>query len=64
LPTGLWLSELTHFYHLAMENKFEITIASPNGGNTPIDPESLKPILLDKLTKDYSNNDTFGGDRN
>lgn len=53
LETGLWLSELTHMYHLAKEQGYDITIASPKGGNTPIDPESLKPMVLDKMTKEY-----------
>lgn len=53
LQTGLWLSEMTHIYHLAKEQGYDITIASTKGGNTPIDPESLKPWVLDKLTKGY-----------
>lgn len=53
LNTGLWLSELTHIYHTAKEKNWEVTIASPKGGEVPIDPESLKPLVLDKITKDY-----------
>lgn len=53
LETGLWLSELTHIYHLAKEQGYDITIASTKGGNTPIDPESLKPMVMDKITKGY-----------
>ena len=45
LRTGLWLSELTHIYHGAKKQGIEITVASPKGGDTPIDPESLNPIL-------------------
>lgn len=59
LPTGLWLSELTHLYHEAKKQGWEITIASPKGGNTPIDPESLKPLLLDKISKQYYENPDF-----
>lgn len=59
LKTGLWLSELTHIYHSAKEQGYEFIIASPRGGNTPIDPESLKPIVLDKLSKDYWNDSKF-----
>lgn len=59
LETGLWLSELTHMYHLAKEQGYEITIASPKGGNTPIDPESLKPMVLDKMTKEYWADSSF-----
>lgn len=53
LPTGLWLSEFTHIYHCAKERGYEITVANPKGGNTPVDPESLKPLVLDKLSKEY-----------
>lgn len=51
LRTGLWLSELTHIYHGAQKQGIEITVASPKGGDTPIDPESLKPLLMDEITK-------------
>lgn len=57
--TGLWLSELTHIYDAAKEQGYEITIASPKGGNVPIDPESLKPLVLDKVTKSYWKNTSF-----
>lgn len=57
--TGLWLSELTHLYHEAKEKGYEITIASPNGGNVPIDPESLKRFTLDKISKQYWNDTSF-----
>ncbi|WP_282631006.1 type 1 glutamine amidotransferase domain-containing protein [Empedobacter sedimenti] len=58
-PTGLWLSELTHIYHVAVVNGYELTIASPNGGEVPIDPESLKFFTLDKLSKKYWNDSKF-----
>ena len=50
LPTGLWLSELTHIYHRAKGLGCKITIASPKGGEIPVDPESLKPFTLDKMS--------------
>src|SRR3954465_9396166 len=59
LKTGLWLSELTHLYHRAKEQGYGVTIASPKGGNTPIDPESLKPMVLDKVTKNYWADSSF-----
>ncbi len=59
LETGLWLSELTHIYHLAKEQGYEVTIASTKGGNTPVDPESLKPMVLDKVTKGYWTDSSF-----
>lgn len=59
LDTGLWLSELTHIYHTAKEKGWAVTIASPKGGTVPIDPESLKPLVLDKMTKDYYKSPAF-----
>lgn len=53
LKTGLWLSELTHIYHNATQQNDDIVIASPKGGDRLIDPESLKPLVLDKISKDY-----------
>lgn len=57
--TGLWLGEFTHFYHHARERGVEVVMASPRGGNTPIDPESLKPLLLDKLSQAYLADEAF-----
>lgn len=59
LKTGLWLSEVTHIYHSAKEQGYKIIIASPNGGNTPVDPESLKPLMLDKISKQYWEDSSF-----
>lgn len=50
-PTGLWLSELTHFYDVFEKTGVKMDIVSPKGGNIPIDSRSLKPIVLDKETK-------------
>lgn len=50
LKTGLWLSECTHIYHRAREQGYEICVANPQGGDTPVDPVSLKPILKDRLS--------------
>lgn len=53
LETGLWLSELTHIYHSAEKQEYEVVIANPQGGNVPVDPESLKPMFLDELSQRY-----------
>lgn len=58
-PTGLWLSELTHIYEVAKAKGYDVTIASPNGGDIPIDPESLKTFTLDKVSKKYWSDNTF-----
>lgn len=39
--TGLWLSELTHFYDVVTAAGLAVELASPEGGKIPIDPESL-----------------------
>lgn len=59
LATGLWLSELTHIYHSARQQQYAITVASPEGGHVPVDPESLKPMVLDKLSENYWNDPAF-----
>lgn len=59
LKTGLWLSELAHIYHSAKEQGVEIIIASPKGGDTPIDPESLKPLTMDEVSETCWNDVTF-----
>lgn len=59
LATGLWLSEFTHIFHCAKERGYEVTVANPKGGNTPVDPVSLKPIFLDKMSKAYWENSRF-----
>lgn len=59
IPTGLWLSEVTHLYDECKKNNVDINFASPKGGQTPIDPESLKPLVLDKVTKQYQTDVPF-----
>lgn len=59
LKTGLWLSELAHIYHSAKERGVEITLASPDGGDTPVDPESLKPLTMDEVSEACWNDVTF-----
>ncbi len=51
--TGLWLSELTHFIDVVTKAGFEVEIASPLGGEIPID-ESRHSI--GKQMKDSVNN--------
>ncbi len=56
-PTGLWLSELTHAYHVFAEAGYEQTIVSPNGGAAPLEPRSLKFPMYDKSAKAWRKND-------
>ncbi|KRD13300.1 MULTISPECIES: type 1 glutamine amidotransferase domain-containing protein [unclassified Streptomyces] len=50
--TGLWLGELTHFYDVAEQAGFELTVASIEGGPVPLDPESLAHNVLSDLGTD------------
>jgi putative intracellular protease/amidase len=50
-PTGLWLSELTHSWHVFEEHGFEQTLVSPAGGPSPLEPRSLKFPSYDKTAK-------------
>lgn len=41
--TGFWLEELAAPYYVFKEAVADITLASPNGGQPPLDPASNKP---------------------
>jgi len=56
-PTGLWLSELTHAYHVFAEAGYEQTIVSPKGGLSPLEPRSLKFPNYDKSAKAWKADD-------
>lgn len=51
VPTGLWLSELVHFWDVMEQYGFKMDIVSPKGGKVPIEPRSLKSFYMDKATK-------------
>lgn len=42
LPTGLWLSELTHAWQVFERRSYTQRIVSPSGGASPLEPRSLK----------------------
>ncbi len=44
-PTGVWLSEFAEAYHAFRNRGFRITVASPRGGEAPVDPGSLDAKL-------------------
>jgi putative intracellular protease/amidase len=50
-PTGLWLSELTHAWHVFEKAGFEQTLVSPKGGAVPLEPRALKFPNYDKTAK-------------
>lgn len=50
-PTGLWLSELTHAWHVFDQHGFEQTLVSPAGGAVPLEPRALKFPHYDRTAK-------------
>jgi putative intracellular protease/amidase len=42
-PTGFWLEEFTAPYYLFLDAGAQVTVASPKGGQPPIDPKSDEP---------------------
>jgi putative intracellular protease/amidase len=55
--TGLWLSELTHFYDVLAQRKIIMELISPLGGHIPIDERSLD--LKDELNQKYYGDESF-----
>ena len=55
--TGLWLSQLTHFYHVLSKRKIQMDFLSPTGGHIPLDERSLD--LDDELNKTYYEHEGF-----
>lgn len=49
--TGLWLSELTHAWHVFEEHGVEQVIVSPQGGAVPLEPRALKFPNYDRTAK-------------
>jgi len=52
-PTGLWLSELTHAWHVFASRGCAQHLVSPLGGRSPLEPRSLKWPNLDATAKDW-----------
>lgn len=58
-PTGLWLSELTHFYDVFEEAGVHMDIVSPAGGKISVDGRSLSFPVFDRATKKRYNDPKF-----
>jgi len=52
-PTGLWLSELTHAWHVFAARGYAQHLVSPLGGLSPLEPRSLKWPNLDATAKGW-----------
>lgn len=59
VPTGLWFSELSHFYDRLTRAGAHVDVVSIEGGKVPIDPVSLRGINMDNETKYYYHNAEF-----
>ena len=44
-PTGVFASELTVPYYAFRDAGMIVDVASPKGGDIPVDPQSLKPVI-------------------
>lgn len=51
--TGLWIEEFAAPYYALTDQGVEITIASPKGGQAPIDPKSALPESSTEATKRF-----------
>ncbi|MCW3167022.1 type 1 glutamine amidotransferase domain-containing protein [Chryseobacterium sp. 09-1422] len=55
LKTGFWTEELAAPYYALADNGVEITLASPKGGQPPIDPKSEDPSSQTDATRRMDN---------
>lgn len=53
--TGFWLEEFATPYYYLVDNGVEVTLASPKGGQPPIDPKSSSPDGQTENTKRFNN---------
>ncbi|KSV71664.1 dimethylallyltransferase [Sinorhizobium sp. GL2] len=51
--TGFWLEELAAPYYVFRDAGAEITLASPKGGQPPLDPKSDEPMFETDLTRRF-----------
>ena len=52
-PTGFWLEELAAPYYAFKEAGAQITLASPKGGQPPLDPKSNEPGFQTDATRRF-----------
>lgn len=50
LKTGFWLEEFAAPYFVFKDHSFDVTLASPKGGNPPLDPKSEEPDFQTEAT--------------
>lgn len=52
-PTGFWIEEFATPYYYFTDKGYEVVVATPNGGQAPIDPKSNEPSFQTEATKRY-----------
>lgn len=52
--TGFWLEELAAPYYVFKDAGADITLASPKGGQPPLDPKSDEPVFQTDLTRRFN----------
>jgi len=55
--TGFWLEEFAAPYYVLLDAKAEITLASPAGGQPPLDPKSDAPDAQTEATERFKKDD-------
>ncbi|RIY41669.1 type 1 glutamine amidotransferase domain-containing protein [Neopusillimonas maritima] len=55
--TGFWLEEFAAPYYVFVDAGAQITLASPAGGQPPLDPQSDAPDAQTEATKRFNNDD-------
>lgn len=53
--TGFWIEEFATPYYYFSDHQVEVTVATPKGGQAPIDPKSNEPDFQTDATKRYFN---------
>ncbi|MBW2604687.1 MAG: type 1 glutamine amidotransferase domain-containing protein [Deltaproteobacteria bacterium] len=57
LKTGFWLEEFASPYYVFKDQNIEVTLASPKGGNPPLDPKSDEPDFQTESTERFRNDE-------
>jgi putative intracellular protease/amidase len=52
-PTGSWIEEFATPYYYFLDKGIEVVIATPKGGQAPIDPKSMDPSFQTPSTKRF-----------
>lgn len=55
--TGFWLEEFATPYYIFKDANVEVTLASPKGGQPPLDPKSDEPDSQTAATKRFNSDD-------